>query len=179
MAWISKDSANTAVERRAEPYLTPAMQQQLRDEILPRYETTKGALLPTLHVIQHTYDWIPPQAMEEIATFLGLEPADVLDTASFYEEYWLKRRGKHIVSVCRSIACEFCGQCEITEAIKKQLDIDVGDTTDDERFTLVELECIGACGGAPAILVDETLHETVSPEQIPGILNNVSDDAHH
>jgi NADH:ubiquinone oxidoreductase subunit E len=165
MAWITKPSGTMKIERRDEPYLTDAMKKDLSERVLPRYETKLAALLPALHMIQHEYHWVPPQAMEEIAVFLGLEPADVLDTASFYEEYWLKPRGSHVVAVCRSIACEFCGQREVTDACREKLGIEVGETTDDGQFTLVELECLGACGGAPALLVDEALHEHVTPEQ--------------
>lgn len=176
MAWITKQSATTKIERRAEPYLTPAMRDDLAKRILPRYETTLGALLPVLHEIQHAYGWIPAQAMEEVAEFLKLKPADVLDTASFYEEYWLKPKGRHLVQVCRSIACEFCGQPALTQAIKDKLGVDVGETTDDGRFTLIELECLGACGGAPAMLIDETLHEHVDPKRVGEMLDAVSDE---
>ncbi|MBY0263763.1 MAG: NADH-quinone oxidoreductase subunit NuoE [Phycisphaerales bacterium] len=170
MAWITKNSAGMKVERRAEPYLTPAMQTTLRETYLPRYERAQGALLPALHMVQHEYGWIPPQAMIEVAAFLKLNPSDVIDTASFYEEYWLKPKGKHPVQVCRSIACEFCGQREVSEACKRALNIDVGETTDDGEFTLVELECIGSCGTAPAMLVDEKLYENVDPAKIPELL---------
>lgn len=180
MPWITKDSANAKIETRPEPYLTDAMKQRLTSEILPRYSDTRGALLPCLHEIQHAYGWVPEQAMVEIATFLGLTPADVLDTASFYEEYWLNRRGKHLVGVCRSIACEFCGQRELTDAIRAKLGgIEVGDTSDDGAFTLVELECIGACGGAPAMLVDEKLHEHVKPEDVGRILDDAAKSGGH
>jgi NADH-quinone oxidoreductase subunit E len=178
MAWITKPSATAQVPRRAEPYLTAAMKQDLTSRIIPRYETKLACLLPALHLIQHEYGWIPAQAMEEIADFLALKPADVLDTASFYEEYWLKPKGKHLISVCRSIACEFCGQPALTDAIKSALNIDVGETTDDGRFTLIELECLGACGGAPALLIDETLHEDVKPSDVPRLLAAVKD-GHH
>ncbi len=166
MAWIPKPSATRKVERRDEPYLTEDLKKELRDTILPRFETKQAALLPTLHAVQHVHSWLPHQALMEIADFLDLKPADVIDTATFYEEYWLKPRGKHIVAVCRSIACEFMGQPEITQAVKDKLGIDVGETTDDGEFTLIELECIGSCGTAPAALIDETLHEDVTPETI-------------
>jgi len=175
MAWTTKDSAGMKVARRAEPYLTQAMRDELSRDILPRYETRRAALLPTLHMLQHKHGWIPPQAMLEAAEFLGLAPGEVIDTASFYEEYWLKPKGRHLVQVCRSIACEFCGQPEITQAVREKLGIDVGETTDDGRFTLIELECIGACAGAPAILIDHTLHEGVTPESIPALLDTVED----
>lgn len=144
MAWITKPSATAKIERRDEPYFTEAMQATVRDEYQPRFETNLACILPALHLIQHAYGWVPKQAMHEIATFLTVKPSDVFDTATFYEEYWLKPKGKVLISVCRSIACEFCGQPEITEAVKKKLDIEVGETTDDDKFTLVELECIGA-----------------------------------
>src|SRR5215813_4095540 len=145
MAWLTKNSATMKPEgRRSEPYLTSAMQRELTEKIVPRYAVKQGATLPALHMIQHEYGWVPAQAMEEIAAFLGLKPADVMDAASFYEEYWLKPKGRHLIQVCRSIACEFCGQREVTEACKAALGIDVGETTDDGRFTLVELECLGS-----------------------------------
>lgn len=179
MAWITKNSATTQIPRRAEPYLTPAMQQELSKTILPRYANKQAATLPCLHMIQHEYGWIPPQAMEEIAAFLGLSPAEILDTASFYEEYWLKPKGEHLVAVCRSIACEFCGQKELTQAIKDKLGIEVGETTDDGKFTLVEVECLGSCGTAPAMLVDETLHEDVTTAQVPQILDRARTSGGH
>lgn len=182
MAWITKNSAGTQIERRAEPYLTAAMRKDLTDRILPRYANKQAAVLPSLHMIQHEYGWVPAQAMEEIAAFLGLKPAEVIDTASFYEEYWLKPKGEHLVQVCRSIACEFCGQREITEACKRKLGIDVGETTDDGKFTLIELECLGSCGTAPAALIDETLHENLTPQRMEQVLDEAARSAgrsHH
>lgn len=170
MAWITKDSANARIERRDEPYLTDAMQTEIRDRYLPRFETRMGALLPCLHLIQDAYGWIPHQAMVEIARFLEITPAEVIDTATFYEEYWLRPKGRTVVAVCRSIACEFCGQPEITDTVRDALGIEVGETTEDDAFTLIELECIGSCGTAPAILIGHTLHENVTPEQIPQLL---------
>lgn len=182
MPWITKDSANTRIERRDQPYLTEAMQAEIRGRYLPRYERAAGALLPTLHVIQNEYGWIPHQAMMEVARFLGLTPAQVIDTASFYEEYWLKPKGEHLVQVCRSIACEFCGQKEITETCKRKLGIDVGETTEDGKFTLIELECLGSCGSAPAALIDEKLHENLTPAKMEQVLDEVArqpSHAHH
>jgi len=149
---------------------------ELERDVLPRFPNKRAATIPALHAIQHYYNWIPYQAIEEIGEFLELSAADVYDTATFYEEYWLKPKGKCLISVCRSIACEFCGQQRITDAVREKLDIEVGETTDDEKFTLVELECIGACGGAPAILMGERLHETITPEQVVEIIDQVSAD---
>jgi NADH-quinone oxidoreductase subunit E len=166
MAWIVKNSAGMKIPRRAEPYLTAALKEQLTREILPRYEQKRGALLPTLHTVQHEWGWLPWQALEEVGAFLDVNPAEVWDTASFYEEFWLQPKGAHVVAVCRSIACEVCDHAKITAACKSKLGIDVGQTTDDGKFTLVELECLGLCEGAPACLVDETMHLNATPESI-------------
>jgi NADH-quinone oxidoreductase E subunit len=173
MAWITKNSATAKIERRDQPYLTGSMREELRSRILPRYERPRGALLPALHMIQHAYGWIPHQAMLEIAEFLELHPAEVLDTAGFYEEYWLRPRGEHLIAVCRSIACEVCGHEQITDAIRRHLNIDVGETTDDGLFTLVEIECLGSCDTAPVALVDETLHERLTPARIIEIIDRL------
>jgi len=166
MAWITKQSGSAKIDRREEPYLTQAMRDEITETYLPRYETKLAALLPTLHLVQHEYGWIPAQAMEEIADFLDLAPADVLDSASFYEEYWLKPRGRHIIGVCRSIACEFCDHKAITDACREKLNIELGETTDDGEFTLVELECLGSCGTAPVAIVDDRLHENLTPDKM-------------
>jgi NADH-quinone oxidoreductase E subunit len=179
MAWITKNSGGAKVERRSEPYLTAAMKADLSARVLPRYANTMGAMLPCLHEIQHAYGWIPPQAMMEIAEFLGLKPSDVLDTASFYEEYWLKPKGTYLIQVCRSIACEVCGHAKITQAVKDKLGIDVGETTDDGKFTLIELECLGSCDTAPVALVNETLHEKLTPESIASVLDRLPDEPEH
>ncbi|MGV6813610.1 MAG: NADH-quinone oxidoreductase subunit NuoE [Phycisphaerales bacterium] len=173
MAWKTKNSADAQIETRDEPYLTPEMEKKLREVYMPRYERTKGALFPALHMVQHHYGWIPQQAMKEIAEVLGIAPSEVLDTVSFYEEYWELPKGEHLVSVCRSIACEFCEATKCTEAIKSKLGIDVGQTTEDGKFTLVELECLGSCGTAPVALIDDDLHENLTPERIVSMIDQV------
>jgi NADH-quinone oxidoreductase subunit E len=173
MAWITKNSGGMSVPRRSEPYLTVALKERLTREVLPRYELRQGALLPTLHEVQHTHGWIPWQALEEVAAFLGLAPSEVWDTASFYEEFWLQPKGAHVIAVCRSIACEVCDHRLVTDAVKAKLGIEVGETTEDGRFTLVELECIGLCEGAPACLVDETMHLYATPASILGAIEGL------
>jgi NADH:ubiquinone oxidoreductase subunit E len=176
MAWLTKPSATMQVTPPpgGTPYLTPEMRRELQERVIPRYETTLACVLPALHMVQHEHGWVPPHAMKEIGEFLKVEPAVVLDTASFYEEYWLRPKGRHLVGVCRSIACEFCGQPAVTEAIKARLGIEVGETTDDGLFTLIELECLGACGGAPAMLIDERLYEEVRPADVGRLIDEAA-----
>jgi NADH-quinone oxidoreductase subunit E len=175
MAWIVEDRRQQQV-KTGEPLLTEEMKSHLRDTYFPRYPTKRAVTLPALHMVQHTYGWIPTQALQEVAEFLELAPAEVLDTATFYEEYWLKPKGKYLLQVCRSLACEICGSRDLTEHLMKKLNIEVGETTEDKKFTLVELECLGSCGTAPAVLVNETLHETVSLEQLDEVINKLPDD---
>jgi NADH-quinone oxidoreductase E subunit len=173
MAWITKNSAGAPIERRDQPYLTQPMKEHLRREVLPRYETTLGALMPTLHEIQHAYGWIPHQAMMEVAEFLGITPAQVIDTVTFYEEYWTKPKGRYLIQVCRSIACEFCGHEQLTQAVRETLGIEPGETTDDGMFTLIELECLGSCGTAPALLCNQTLVENATPDGLVKLIRDI------
>ena len=102
----------------------------------------------------------------------------MLDTATFYEEYWLKPKGKYLIQVCRSLSFEICGSEKLTDHIKRKLNIDVGETTDDKKFTLVELECLGSCGTAPVAMINETLLENLTPEKLDAELNKLPDDPH-
>lgn len=173
MAWIVKNSAGMQIERREQPYLTEAMKAELEAKVMPRYPTRQAATLPTLQMIQHEYGWVPQQAVEETAAFLGLSVATVLDTASFYEEIWLRPRGKYLILICRSLSCELLGQPGLLEAVKEKLGIDEGQTTVDGKFTLMTAECLGSCGTAPAALINEELHEKLTPENLERVLDEL------
>src|SRR3954447_21066990 len=123
MAWLVENS-RAARMAAGEPLLTEAMKARLRDTYFPRYPTKRAVLLPALHHVQHTYGHISMQAMEELANFLELAPSEVLDTATFYEEYWLKPKGKYLLQVCRSLSCEICASGELTRALQDTLKID-------------------------------------------------------
>src|SRR5215212_8290350 len=166
MAWITENRRTEVVERRAEPYLTDDMKIDLARKYFPRYPTKRAVLLPALHAIQHEYNWIPVQAMEEVAAFLELSPAEVMDTATFYEEYWLKPKGKYLIQVCRSLSCEICGSEQLTEAVRRKCNVELGETSADGKFTLVELECLGACGTAPVAGINEVLLEDLTAEKL-------------
>ncbi|MEM6392465.1 MAG: NAD(P)H-dependent oxidoreductase subunit E [Planctomycetota bacterium] len=165
MAWLTKNSA-APIERRDEPYLSEQFKSDFEAKYAHRYPTRRAMALPILHAIQHEYNWLPPQALEEAAAFLEIEPTDLLDTATFYEEYFIQPRGKHTVWVCQSVSCEVMDEAAITEAIEDELGIEPHQTTDDGKVTFMKVECIGACGGAPCALFNETLHENLTPETV-------------
>jgi NADH-quinone oxidoreductase subunit E len=178
MAWIVENRRTQVVERRETPYLTDDMKIDLATTYFPRYPTKRAVLLPALHAVQHKYGWIPTQALEEVGAFLELPPAEVLDTATFYEEYWLKPKGKYLIAVCRSLSCEICGSNDVMARLKTKLGIELGETTEDGKFTLVEYECLGSCGTAPAALCNDVLHEDITPESMSALLDRLPDDPH-
>jgi NADH-quinone oxidoreductase subunit E len=175
MAWTVKPSATMKIPTRGEPYVTPKMQEHWRAEILPRYEKAQGALMPILHDVQHHYGFIPYQAMVEIAKFLGLTPADVIDTASFYEEYRFEPVGKYVIGVCHSIACEVCGHQAVLDHLREKLDIEPHETTEDGKFTLLTMECLGACDFAPVCLVNTKLHTNLTISKIDQVIDSLPD----
>jgi NADH-quinone oxidoreductase E subunit len=171
MAWKVKESGTMQVARRSEPWLTEAMLATYRQDLLPKYETTHGALMSILHDVQHTYGWIPEQAMEEIAAFLNISPSLVLDTVTFYEGYHTHPTGKCIIGVCQSIACEACGHRAVLDHIRTRLGIEPHETTADGQFTLLAMECLGACDTAPCALVNDDRHDNLSIADVDRIID--------
>ncbi len=173
MAWITKNSGTMQVERRSEPYLDEALKAELERDLLPKYPTKMAATLPVLTAVQNKHGWLPMQAMEEIAAFLGLAASQVYDTASFYDMYYTQPKGKYLIYLCQSISCELMGQPSLQEAICAKLGIEPGQTTDDGKFTLQPFECLGSCGTAPCALVNEKLHENLTVENFGKILDDL------
>lgn len=171
MAWITKNSATMQIERRDEPYLDDALKAELEETYIPRYPNRQAATLPVLHAIQHRHGYLPYQAIEEAAAFLKLPASIVLDTATFYEEFFFEPKGKYVIWVCQSISCELMGHNQLLERLHEKLSIDVGETTDDGRITLMHVECLGSCGTAPCALVNETLHENLTVENLDRIID--------
>ena len=178
MAWRVENRRTVAVDEAAGPYLTEEIKAVLRERYFPRYPTKRAVLLPALHMIQHEHNWIPTKAIQEVAEFLEIAPAEALDTATFYEEYWLRPKGKYLIQVCRSLSCEICGSRKITQRIQEMLGIEIGETTADGKFTVVELECLGACDLAPVALVNEVLYENLTTESIGELIAKLPEDPH-
>ena len=175
MAWITKPSATQKIPTRAEPYCTAAMKERWERELIPRYATRQGALMPILHEIQHQHRCIPYQAMIEIASFLAITPAEVLDTVSFYEEYTTEKLGQCVIGICQSIACEVCDHKKLLDHVRTKLGIEPHETTDDGKFTLIAMDCLGSCDTAPVALFNETLHENLTVDA----LDRLIDEARH
>ncbi|MSR28285.1 MAG: NAD(P)H-dependent oxidoreductase subunit E [Phycisphaerales bacterium] len=171
MSWKTKSSGTAKVPTRAEPYCTKEMLEGWERVVIPRYATRHGALMPILHDVQHAYRHVPYQAMIEIARFLKIPPSAVLDTVSFYEEYTTERLGKCVIGVCHTFACEICGHQTILDRVRERLGIEPHETTDDGKFTLLTMECLGSCDTAPVALFNDTLHENLTAEKVDRLID--------
>jgi NADH-quinone oxidoreductase E subunit len=176
MAWTPKQSATLTIESRSKPYLTPDLIDKITNDIMPRYETSRGALMPALHEVQHEYGFIAWQAMVEIANVLDISPAQVADVVSFYEDYHSEPMGKYIFGICQSVVCEVCGHQAIIDHLKQKLGIDVHETTQDGRFSLLGMECIGACDMAPCALVNGTQYNKLTISRIDELLSECKEE---
>ena len=142
-------------------------------EILSEYkDNPKGALIPVLQKAQGVYGYLPKPVLETIARELRLTTAEVFGVVTFYAQFHLNPRGKHIIRVCQGTACHVRGGAKILEAGSEHLKVKPGETTRDLEFTLETVACLGACGLAPVMMVDDNTHGRLNPLDIPGILDS-------
>lgn len=133
--------------------------------ILEKYRDTRGALIPVLQEIQGHCGYLPRQAMEMISAEMGLPLSKVYGVATFYAQFHLEPRGRNVVRVCLGTACHVRGGERILERLGEQLGIPPGGTTEDLRFTLERVACLGACGLAPAMMVNDETFGRLTPEK--------------
>ena len=175
MAWKAADRQKDPIPEDAAPALSEEAKAKIRG-FLERYEDRRGALIPALHVAQESAGHLSVQVMKEVAECLDINPADVLDTTSFYTHFWRHARGEKVIVVCRSITCQIMGGDQVLEAVKQALGIDEHETTADGKYSLITEECLGGCEHAPCMLIGERLHERVKPEDVPAILADSDND---
>jgi len=153
-----------------EPVFTGAARDEL-DDLLTRYPTKMAALLPALWIVQRERGWISEHAMAEVAQVLGLTPAYVKGVVTFYTMYHQHPVGKYFIQVCTTSPCGACGAEAVAEALVRHTGCgELGATSPDGQFTVTEVECLGACGFATPILVNDEFIESVTPERVPEIL---------
>ena len=134
------------------------------EAIVARYPNSRSACLPLLFLVQSVEGYVSEQGMREIGDILGLTPADVLSTASFYTMIKKRPQGEYLVSVCRNISCTHLGARKLIRELEEHLGIETGETTADGKITLEAAECLATCDGAPAIQVNYEDFYRVSPE---------------
>ena len=139
-------------------------------EIIEKYDSDKRNLIPLLHDLQAELGYISPEVMETVAERLGTTVSQVHGVATFYTLFYTKPQGKNIVRLCDSPPCHIEGSNGIRQAISDYLGISEGETTEDKQFTFEVVSCMGLCGVAPAIMVNDDVYGNLKPEMVAGIL---------
>lgn len=136
-------------------------------------ERKRSALIPLLFVVQRERGWIDNPGVNFLARFLDLEVTDVWETATFYSMLNLRPVGRHHIQICKTLSCRIMGEPEITEHICSKLGIHPGETTEDGKFTVSMVECLGSCGTAPMMQIGFDYHEDLTTEKVDGILDSL------
>ena len=138
--------------------------------IRAKYPTARGALLPAIYIAQREFGWLSDDAYEAISNALGVPKATVRGVATFYAMYKHKPMGRNVVQLCTNVSCMILGAERLVDFLKNRYGLEPGGTTNDNRYSLVIMECIGACGTAPAMLVNDDFHENLTEKSIEEIL---------
>ncbi len=150
-----------------------AAKREALEKVFAHYRGTKGALIPLLQEAQEIYGYLPGEVMRRIAAELKIPYSKVFGVATFYAQFHLKPRGRNVIRVCQGTACHVRGGAAIYKQVRESLALPAGeDTTADLRFTLETVACIGACGLAPVLSVNDDTYGRLVPEQINDILKN-------
>lgn len=143
-------------------------------EILTKYKHDKTRLITILQEVQEEYRYLPEQVLTYIATALDMPVAEVYGVATFYAHFSLKPKGKYVVKVCDGTACHVKGSMKLVDDLYKKLKLNKEKhTTDDMMFTLETVSCLGACGLAPVMVINEKVFGAVTPDKIDGIIDNI------
>ncbi len=148
-------------------------------EIIARYPEGKhkSALIPLLHLAQDEFDgWLSPEAMQYVASLLNIQDIEAYEVASFYSMFNLNKRGNCLIEVCQTSSCWLMGAEDIMRHLEKRLNIEMGETTPDGKFTIKGVECLGACGYAPMFQVGDKFHEFLTIEKVDALLDGFNED---
>lgn len=144
------------------------------NEIVNKYEAKESALIPILQEVQEEYRYLPEEILTYIATALDISPATVYGVATFYAQFSLDPKGKYVISVCDGTACHVRGSMPVLNAIKKKVNLPDGKkTSDDLRFTVQTVSCLGACGLAPVVVINDKVYGQVTPEAVELIIDEL------
>ncbi len=149
----------------------------LVNKIIRRYPEgkQKSALLPVLHLAQSEFDgWLSPAVMDYVASLLSIKPIEVYEVASFYSMYNLSPVGKCLIEVCQTGPCWLRGADEVVAHLESKLNVKVGETTADGRFTLKTVECLGSCGTAPMLQCGSRYYENLTAEKVDDIIDELT-----
>lgn len=143
-------------------------------EILNRYDRSEDKIIPILQAVQEEYRYLPQEVLTFIATSLGVSPARLYGVATFYSHFSLEPKGKHIIKMCDGTACHVRGSAKVIDAIRTRLKLtDKKITTDDMMYTFETVSCLGACGLAPVLVVDDEIHGQITPQQAMALIDKI------
>ncbi|MGI6308981.1 MAG: NADH-quinone oxidoreductase subunit NuoE [Dethiobacteria bacterium] len=143
------------------------------ESLLQEFVDKKGVVVPILQKIQHEFGYLPRPALEYMAKRLRIPVSRVYGVATFYAQFHLLPRGRNIIRVCRGTACHVRGVSKVADKTKELLGVDVGETTEDMKFTYEEVACIGACGLAPVMMINEQTFGKLAPDKVKAILKKI------
>ncbi len=141
--------------------------------LIERYPHRRSALIPSLQLAQEEAGYLSSDVIREVAKIFDLTPNEVYEVASFYTMLYKKPVGRYVIQVCTNISCLLCGSEGIMSHLEKKLGIKPGETTPDNKFTLMEVECLASCGTAPVVQINEDYHEDLTPEKLDRILDSL------
>lgn len=143
------------------------------ERLKPRYPTNQAVLIPALHLAQREHGWLSGEVMDEIAGVVDIPPPVVREVASFYAMFNFKPVGKYHMKFCTNISCMLRGGEELMEHALTKLNVKLGETTKDKLFTVAEEECLGACGTAPCVQINDDYHENMTKEHLDRLLSEL------
>jgi NADH-quinone oxidoreductase subunit E len=135
------------------------------DEVITHYPVKRSATLPLLHLIQEDIGHIPDEAIEWVAAKLELQPINVYEVVTFYPMFKRKPVGRRHIKVCRTLSCALMGGYKVCDTFKKEFGVELDEVTPDGGTTIEFVECLASCGTAPVVMIDDDLHENVTPEK--------------
>lgn len=141
--------------------------------LLDRYPEKQAAMLPVLWLAQEQNGWISPEVMKYVGAKLEVSPSKVYEVVTFYTMFHQEPIGKFHFQVCRTLSCQLCGSETITKLLEKRLGIKKGQTSQDGRYTLSEVECLGSCGTAPMLQLNDDYHEKLTAEKLNALIDSL------
>lgn len=145
-------------------------------KVVEEYKGQEGSLMPILHTAQEIYGYLPLEVQNYIAEELGIPLTDVYGVATFYSQFTLKPKGQYKIGLCMGTACYVKGAQKVLDKLQEVLNIEVGDTTDDGKFTLEATRCLGACGLAPVMMINDQVYGRLTPDDIADIIAKYKDE---
>jgi len=148
--------------------------EEVVNEVVQQYGSSRDELIPILNEINRKVGFLPNGVLEMVSKQLKLPQSKVLSVATFYQMLSTKPRGRHVIQFCESAPCHVTGGRQVWERLQEELNIKAGETTEDGKWSLITVSCLGVCGVGPVVVIDEDLYGNVTPDQLPEILSHYS-----